>query len=132
MQEIMQEPKAKVYSMFKASTLIGNTVKNTAGENIGKIKEIMINLEEGCIVYAVLSFGGFLGIGSKLFAIPWSALVLKPLENTFILNVDKERLKNEPGFNKNNWPDMADPQWSANSAYAVITNSVGERRSASI
>jgi sporulation protein YlmC with PRC-barrel domain len=129
MQEIMQEPKAKVYSIFKASTLIGNTVKNTAGENIGKIKEIMINLEEGCVVYAVLSFGGFLGIGNKLFAIPWSALILKPRENTFILNVDKERLKNSPGFNKNNWPDLADPRWSANPTYTTVINSMGERRS---
>ncbi|MGE5443385.1 MAG: PRC-barrel domain-containing protein [Ignavibacteriales bacterium] len=107
----MQE-KARIYGIYKASTLTGNRVKNAAGERVGRIKEIMIDLEEGRIAYAVLSFGDFFGLGGKLFAIPWNALVFKPHESVFILNVDKERLKNSPGFNKNHWPDAADPQWS--------------------
>lgn len=107
----MQE-KARIYSIYKATTLIGSRVKNAAGEGIGRIKEIMIDLEEGHITYAVLSFGGFLGLGSKLFAIPWNALVFKPHENVFILHVDKERFKNSLGFDKNHWPDTADLKWS--------------------
>ncbi len=107
----MQE-KARIYSVYKASMLIGSSVKNAAGEGIGRIKEIMIDLEEGRITYAVLSFGGLLGLGSKLFAIPWNTLTFRPHENVFILNVDKERLRNSPGFNKNHWPDMADLKWS--------------------
>jgi sporulation protein YlmC with PRC-barrel domain len=107
----MQE-KARIYSVYKASMLIGSSVKNAAGEGIGRIKEIMIDLEEGRITYAVLSFGGLLGLGSKLFAIPWNTLTFRPHENVFILNVDKERLRNSPGFNKNHWPDTADLKWS--------------------
>jgi hypothetical protein len=60
----------------------------------------------------VLSFGGFLGIGDKLFAIPWQALQLDPDNKCFVLDVDKEMLDNAPGFDKDHWPSMADPQWA--------------------
>jgi hypothetical protein len=69
--------------------------------------------DKGRIAYAVLSFGGFLGMGDKLFAIPWNALALDTVEKRFILNVDKERLKGAPGFDKENWPNMADHAWGA-------------------
>jgi len=67
----------------------------------------MIDLDEGRIAYVVLSFGGFLGMGNKLFAIPWEALILDTDQHVFILNVDRERLENAPGFDKDNWPDNA-------------------------
>src|ERR1035437_8964688 len=73
----------------------------------------MIDLETGRIAYAVLSFGGFLGMGDKLFAIPWSALALDTVEKRFILNVEKELLKHAPGFDKDHWPNMADHGWGA-------------------
>ena len=95
-------------TVLSASTLIGNEVKNPNGENLGEIKEIMLDVEYGSIAYAVLSFGGFLGIGDKLFAIPWEALVLSKVEKCFILDVDKERLKDAPGFDKDNWPKTPD------------------------
>ena len=59
----------------------------------------------------VLSFGGFLGMGEKLFAVPWSALVLDTKNKRFVLDVDKERLENAPGFDANDWPDMANDAW---------------------
>ena len=71
----------------------------------------MIDLENGRIAYAVLSFGGFLGMGDKLFAIPWSALTVDKVEKRFILNVDKEVLKRASGFDKDNWPNMSDRTW---------------------
>jgi hypothetical protein len=71
----------------------------------------MIDLGTGRIAYAVLSFGGFLGMGDKLFAIPWSALTVDTLEKRFILQVDKELLKRAPGFAKEQWPNMADRAW---------------------
>ena len=73
----------------------------------------MIDLDTGRIAYAVLSFGGFLGMGDKLFAIPWSALTVDKVEKRFILNVDKELLKRAPGFDKDHWPNMADRAWGA-------------------
>jgi hypothetical protein len=71
------------------------------------------DLEHGRVAYAVLSFGGFLGVGSKLFAIPWDALTLSADEHQFILDVPKERLKKAPGFDQDNWPDVSDRAWGA-------------------
>lgn len=97
--------------VFAATTMIGDGVRNPRGEDLGEIEEVMIDLETGCVAYAVLSFGGFLGLGDKLFAMPWKALRMDPEEKVFILDIEKERLKNAPGFDKENWPDMADPRW---------------------
>ena len=93
---------------LSASTLIGDRVVNLKGEDLGKIEDFMLDPEQGRVGYAVLSFGGFLGMGDKLFAVPMQALKLAREEKRFILDVDKERLKNAPGFDKNHWPDMSD------------------------
>src|SRR5882672_10300112 len=71
--------------LMDAATLQGDTVVNAAGEDLGKIEAIMLDVITGRIAYAVLSFGGFLGLGMKLFAIPWSALTLDAAEKRFIL-----------------------------------------------
>ncbi len=91
--------------VLAASSMLGNKVVSPEGEELGILKELMIDLDEGQINYAVLSFGGFLGLGNKLFAIPWEALTLNTDDHTFILDVDKEQLKNAPGFDKDNWPN---------------------------
>lgn len=96
-----------------ADTLIGDAVVNEQDEKLGKIEEIMIDVPTGRVAYAVLSFGGMLGIGDKLFAIPWQALTLDADRKVFVLNVDKETLKSAPGFDKNHWPSMADQQWAS-------------------
>lgn len=93
---------------LSATTILGDSVRNPSGEDLGELKELVIDLEHGQIVYAVLSFGGFLGMGDKLFAIPWQALTLVPEENFFILNIDKDILRNAPGFDKEHWPQNSD------------------------
>lgn len=98
--------------VMAASTLEGNDVVNNQGEDLGNIKEIMLDVMGGRIAYAVLSSGGFLGMGDKLFAIPWGALTLDTDRHCFILDVDKEHLKNAPGFDKDHWPSMADTTWA--------------------
>jgi sporulation protein YlmC with PRC-barrel domain len=98
--------------LMGADTLMGNDVYNTAGESLGTIKEFMIEMASGRIAYAVLSFGGFLGMGDRLFAVPWQALQLDTENKRFTLNVSKEKLKNAPGFDKDHWPSMADTSWS--------------------
>lgn len=92
-----------------AGTLTGDGVRNQAGDDLGKIEEIMIDLETGRVAYAVLSFGGFLGIGDKLFMVPWGAMKVDQSAQEFVLNVSRKQLEKAPGFDKNNWPDMADP-----------------------
>jgi sporulation protein YlmC with PRC-barrel domain len=99
--------------VMDAATLKGDSVVNSSGEGLGKIEAIMLDVTSGRIAYAVLSFGGFLGMGNKLFAIPWSALTLDADEKRFILDVPKERLENAPGFDKDHWPSMADNSWAS-------------------
>ena len=98
--------------VMAADTLEGDDVVNTLGEDLGEIKDIMVDVRSGWVAYAVLSAGGFLGIGSKLFAIPWGALTLDADRKCFVLDVDKDRLVNAPGFDKHHWPSMADPTWA--------------------
>jgi hypothetical protein len=74
-------------------------------------RELMIEMSSGKINYAVLSYGGFLGMGDRLFAVPWPALKLDTANKRFILNASKEQLKNAPGFDKDHWPAMADSTW---------------------
>ncbi|WP_332750927.1 PRC-barrel domain-containing protein [Hydrogenophaga sp.] len=97
--------------LMGASTLIGNDVFNDRDEDLGEIREIMLDMHTGQVDYAVLSFGGFLGVGEKLFAVPWAALELDTTSRCFVLRVSKARLESAPGFDKQHWPDMADPEW---------------------
>jgi sporulation protein YlmC with PRC-barrel domain len=99
-------------SLMGADTLIGDNVVNGSEEDLGEIKEIMLDMNNGQVAYAVLAFGGFLGMGEKLFAVPWQALHLDTVNKRFVLNVDKERLKTAPGFNPDAWPDMGDISWA--------------------
>ncbi|HOE43819.1 MAG TPA: PRC-barrel domain-containing protein [Rhodoferax sp.] len=98
--------------LMGADTLMGNDVFNLQDEDLGDIKEIMLDMMYGRVSYAVLSFGGFLGVGEKLFAVPWEALKLDTVNKRFTLDVAKERLANAPGFDKDNWPDMSDQTWA--------------------
>ena len=98
--------------LMGADTLIGEDVYNRQDESLGDIKEIMLDMHTGQIAYAVLSFGGWLGMGSKLFAVPWQSLQLDTVNKRFILDSSKEQLKNAPGFDTDNWPDMASTQFA--------------------
>jgi sporulation protein YlmC with PRC-barrel domain len=100
--------------ILSASAMIGDEVRNVEGEDLGNVEELMIDVESGCIAFAVLSFGGFMGVSDKLFAIPWDALTLDREEKVFILDIDTETLQNAPGFDKNRWPDMSDRNWGRN------------------
>ncbi len=95
-------------NVLSGSSVTGDDVVNGAGENLGSIYDLMLDVESGIIAYAVLSFGGFLGMGDKLFAVPWGALRLDQAKKRFVLNVPKETLEKAPGFNKDDWPDFAD------------------------
>ena len=94
--------------VVKASEVTGVDVKNKAGESLGKINEVVINKGTGKISYLVLNFGGHLGFGNKFFAVPWQSFAYDKKEDCFVLNVEKERLKQAPGFDKNHWPNFAD------------------------
>ena len=99
--------------VMDAATLRGDNVVGGGGEVLGKIEAIMLDVTTGRIAYAVLTVGGVFGMGTKLFAIPWSALTLDAAEKRFVLNASKELLKKAPGFDKEHWPSMADQGWAA-------------------
>ena len=116
------DPDKKYRRVLAASTLAGDSVRNSAGEDLGKVDQIMIDIPSGRVAYAVLSFGGVLGMGNKLFAVPWSALRVDEDEKSFILDVDKTKLEKAPGFDKSNWPNMADTTWGSEvSRYYGVT-----------
>jgi sporulation protein YlmC with PRC-barrel domain len=100
-------------ALMGANTLLGNDVYNKDGEDLGDIKEYMIDMASGKVAYAVLSFGGVFGLGDKLFAVPWAALALDTVNKRFTLNVNKETLKQAPGFNQDRWPTMSDKTWAS-------------------
>ncbi len=102
-------PECPGPEVMAAATLTGEPVVTPAGEALGKIEAIMLDVCSGHIAYAVLSFGGFLGIGEKLFAIPWSALTLDTHAKRFTLDISKEKLERAPRFDNDRWPAMADP-----------------------
>jgi sporulation protein YlmC with PRC-barrel domain len=99
--------------VLSAGTLKGDKVVDGMGETLGTLDDLMIDLDRGSIAYAVLSVGGLLGMGDKLFAIPWSAIQVDTAEKRLVLNVEKELLKSAPGFDKDHWPDFADQAWGA-------------------
>ncbi|HEX8406863.1 MAG TPA: PRC-barrel domain-containing protein [Duganella sp.] len=115
--------------LMGADTLIGEDVYNRQEEDLGDIKEIMLDMREGKVAYAVLSFGGWLGMGDKLFAVPWEALQLDTVNKRFLLDVSKDHLKNAPGFDKDSWPDMASAEFSTqmHDFYGTQQNMTGAR-----
>lgn len=109
-----RDPNSPAPRLLSATSLMSDAVYNQKEEKLGDIKDMMLDIHSGTVSYAVLSFGGFLGLGEKLFAVPWSALTLDTVNKRFVLNVESERLQNAPGFDKDNWPDMADATWAQN------------------
>ena len=112
----MSSLRAFSNSPIKASNIIGTKVVDPKGDNLGDIKEIVIDPRTGRVVYAVVSFGGFLSLGEKLFAIPFSAFEYKVttsdlVESEYVLNVSRKRLEAAPGFDANHWPLMTDEKW---------------------
>lgn len=100
-------------NLVKADDVVGVDVENPQGEDLGKIEALVLDKMKGNVVYVVLSFGGFLGMGDKLFAMPWHIFSYNPQREKFVISVDKEKLKSSPGFDKDNWPDMTSNEWNS-------------------
>ena len=95
----------KPVHFLTASTIIGDKVHNHLNEDLGEIKELMIDVNSGAIEYVVLAYGGFIGMGSKFFAIPFQALEIDTENHAFILRQSKDVLEKAPGFDKDHWPE---------------------------
>jgi sporulation protein YlmC with PRC-barrel domain len=108
MPAVLTSTKPKVVS---ASTLAGYRVRNHRNEDLGTIEELMIDPDSGCVAYAVLCFGAFVGSGDKLYAVPWERLQLDPSDRVLIFDWESDRLEGAPCFDQNDWPDFADSSW---------------------
>lgn len=97
--------------ILSAGSLASDPVRNPAGEHIGDVKDVMIDLASGHVAYVVVSYGGFMGLGDKLFAIPWRAVRVDQENHSIVVYVDAEKLAAAPGFDKDNWPDFSSPTW---------------------
>jgi sporulation protein YlmC with PRC-barrel domain len=95
-----------------ASTLVHDRVVNLAGQDIGRVEELMVDVTTGRIAYVVLSFGGFMGFGNKLFALPWAAITVDEAKKRFVCNATRETLERMPGFDKEHWPDLNDLEYA--------------------
>jgi len=106
------KPAADTNSFRRATALIGMAAKNRKGETLGTVRDLMINTKDERVAYTALGHGGVLGVGEKLFAVPWEAAEVKSLtgssDESFILNVEKSVFEKSPGFNKDNWPSEPD------------------------
>jgi len=96
---------------FPATKLLGERVLDSKGENLGKVEDLAIDFEQGRIRYAILSFGGFLGMGEKRFAVPVQALKRFD-DDRLVLNLDREKLKNAPGIARDEWQDFDDQTYA--------------------
>ena len=122
---VLEKPSGKVSEVLveelvavSAKVLESQNVVNAQGERLGKLEDLMIDLNKGCIAYAVLSFGGILGMGNKLFAIPWEVFCLQNQWNykdsyrqQIVFNVSRDKLEKAPGFDKARWPREPDRNW---------------------
>jgi sporulation protein YlmC with PRC-barrel domain len=108
-----QAGKGAVPILAGAKALVGEEVYDANDEYFGDIEELMLEMSAGKVVYAILSVGGFVGLDDLLFPLPWSALKFDTVRKRCMLNVDRDRLKDAPRFEKEDWPDMTDPAWAA-------------------
>jgi sporulation protein YlmC with PRC-barrel domain len=114
----VSEPKIRRKIMLETKTvlstgkLLHSEVTNSAGEDLGKVVGLGIDIEEGRVAYAILSFGGVLGFGDKWHAVPWEALEYSRHDGKFILNVDREMLETAPGFDKDDRPEAQDREFA--------------------
>lgn len=108
---VSKDQMRKAFNTCRSSKLIGKSVQNAEGKDLGEIHEIVIDPTSGRIAYGVLSFGGWMGLGDKLFAVPWQSFK-SGAEEKLVLNVNKQALENAKGFDADHYPDMADQRWA--------------------
>lgn len=109
----MSDPLDRPRSLLGIRDCVGARVENPQGESIGRIEDLVVDGREGHILAAVVSLGGFLGIGDQFHAVPLAAMTFDPLARKFVLNIDRETMKKAPAFGRDSWPDLNHPLWGA-------------------
>jgi hypothetical protein len=97
--------------LIASNKVEGTAVYNRQGERLGTVYNFMVNKRSGQVAYAVMSFGGFLGIGESYHPLPWSALTYDPSQGGYVVDVSKERLEGAPSYTSSDVPDWSDPAY---------------------
>lgn len=98
--------------VLSSSTLQGDAIVTPDGDKLGSLKEIMLDLRSGSVAYAVLAKGGVMGVGERLFAVPWRLLTVDTDAKQLVLDVDPEMLENSAGFDADDWPSFSSEEWA--------------------
>ncbi len=98
--------------ILAAESLIGDSVVDSVGELMGRMEELIVDPDQGRLIYAVLSFEPKFGMGDRLFAFPWPLLRYDAEGRRLVLHLPKEQLKTAPGFDRRDWPTMSDRDWN--------------------
>lgn len=109
--EAQQWPSGPGRRLMNSGTLCSARVVNRRGELLGTVSELLLDVERGCIAYVVMAYGGFMGLGERLFALPWRALELDADHNALILDAERSSFDTAPAFDKEHWPSTPDAQW---------------------
>lgn len=108
-------------SLIAADNVNGTDVYNTAGEKLGEVDDLMIDKVSGRVIYAVMSFGGFLGMGEKQHPLPWSSLNYDPQKDAFIVNLDKKQLEAAPTIDNDEFEWTSDYGRTVDKYYGAPT-----------
>ena len=118
--------------VIRGHQIVGLAVKNSQDKDLGKVEDIVVDMSTGQVRYVAIAFGGFLGVGDKLFAVPFQALkvVHDPGKDKthFLLNVDKKTLENAKGFDKSDWPDFANPRFAEENDRHFVNPATASRK----
>lgn len=102
---------------FRASKLIGMNIQNELGKSVGEVNDIVLDASTGKVRYLAVTYGGFLGLGNKMFAVPYEAFTCHPDpddrdETKLVLNVTQQQLEGAAGFDEDHWPDFGDTKFT--------------------
>ena len=94
--------------LISSDKVEGTPVYNPKGERLGKVHHLMIDKYTGHVAYAVMSFGGFLGIGEKYYPLPWKMLTYDPRMGGYVVDLDRDRIEKAPSYTDRDMPDWSD------------------------
>ncbi|HUG66259.1 MAG TPA: PRC-barrel domain-containing protein [Pirellulaceae bacterium] len=102
---------------FRASKLIGMNIQNELGKSVGEVNDMVLDASTGKVRYLAVTYGGFLGLGNKMFAVPYEAFTCRPDTNDrdetiLVLNVTQQQLDGAAGFDEDHWPDFGDTKYT--------------------
>jgi hypothetical protein len=114
--------------LISSEKVEGTSVENPEGANLGVIRDVMIDKVSGQVAYAVLKYGSFLGMGGKLFALPWEVLEFDTERSAYVIDLPEDQLRGAPSYDESAQPNWSDPSWnkSVYDYYGADTSRFGQ------